>query len=110
MCTTEPTIIDIRALEIIDNRGRPTIRARVYVEGGHCGMADVPCGSSKGAYEAFALRDGDERYNGVRQSLVLARPFLHAEHLAFEHPISGERVEFDSPLPSDLADLLATLS
>ena len=53
---------------------------------------------------------GDERYNGVRQSLVLARPFLHAEHLAFEHPISGERIEFDSPLPSDLADLLATLS
>ena len=72
MCTTEPTITDIRALEIIDNRGRPTIRARVYVEGGHCGMADVPCGSSKGSYEAFDLRDGDERYNGrgVRRAIA----------------------------------------
>lgn len=72
MCTTEPIITDIRALEIIDNRGRPTIRARVYIEAGYCGRADVPCGSSTGSYEAFDLRDGDARYGGrgVRRAIA----------------------------------------
>jgi enolase len=58
------SISDISALEIIDNRGQPTIRARVHVEGGYSGRADVPCGSSTGSYEAFDLRDGGRRYNG----------------------------------------------
>jgi 23S rRNA pseudouridine1911/1915/1917 synthase len=53
---------------------------------------------------------GDDRYRGVREALVLARPFLHAEHLAFTHPATDERVAFDSPLPADLADVLARLS
>jgi len=57
-------ITDIRALEIIDDRGRPTIRAWVEVESGRRGWADVPCGSSTGSYEAFDLRDGDGRYGG----------------------------------------------
>jgi 23S rRNA pseudouridine1911/1915/1917 synthase len=52
---------------------------------------------------------GDERYRGVRQSIPCPRPFLHAEHLAFTHPTSGERLAFDSPLPDDLAHVLATL-
>ena len=72
MTTPKTTITDIRALEIIDNRGQPTIRARVYVDGGYIGRADVPCGSSTGSYEAFDLRDGNERYNGrgVRGAIV----------------------------------------
>jgi 23S rRNA pseudouridine1911/1915/1917 synthase len=53
---------------------------------------------------------GDDRYNGVRESLPLHRPFLHAEHLAFDHPATGERVAFDSPLPDDLNEVLARLS
>jgi 23S rRNA pseudouridine1911/1915/1917 synthase len=53
---------------------------------------------------------GDERYRGVRQSVPCARPFLHAEHLAFTHPATGERLTFDSPLPADLEAVLATLS
>ena len=43
---------DIRALEIIDNRGMPTIRTQVLTDTGCKGAADVPCGSSTGAYEA----------------------------------------------------------
>jgi 23S rRNA pseudouridine1911/1915/1917 synthase len=39
----------------------------------------------------------------------LARQFLHATHLAFPHPFTGERVEADSPLPAELAGLLETL-
>lgn len=47
---------------------------------------------------------GDDRYEGVRESLPLGRPFLHAEHLAFTHPTSGLEVSFDSPLPVDLVE------
>jgi enolase len=72
MGTNRPAITDISALEIIDNRGRPTIRARVYTDAGCCGRADVPCGSSTGSYEAFDLRDGDARYGGrgVRRAIA----------------------------------------
>jgi len=45
---------------------------------------------------------GDDRYDGVRQTLPVGRPFLHAEELAFDHPVSGERVSFRSALPADL--------
>ena len=71
MSISKPVIADIQALEIIDNRGRPTIRARVVVDDGSVGRADVPCGSSTGSYEAFDLRDGDARYRGrgVRKAL-----------------------------------------
>ncbi len=53
---------------------------------------------------------GDDRYHGARESLPLARPFLHAEHLAFRHPRTDEHVAFDAPLPDDLAEVLARLS
>jgi 23S rRNA pseudouridine1911/1915/1917 synthase len=53
---------------------------------------------------------GDGRYGGDRQSLPLPRPFLHAEQLGFEHPITGEALTFTSPLPDDLAQVLAGLS
>jgi 23S rRNA pseudouridine1911/1915/1917 synthase len=44
---------------------------------------------------------GDTRY-GQGQALPMNRPFLHAHHLAFDHPGEGTRREFDSPLPADL--------
>lgn len=49
---------------------------------------------------------GDERYGGSRPAIELDRPFLHAGHLGLDHPVTGERIEFDSPLPPDLAVLL----
>ncbi|HEY8544206.1 MAG TPA: RluA family pseudouridine synthase [Acidimicrobiales bacterium] len=52
---------------------------------------------------------GDDRYGGARQSLPLDRPFLHAEHLALEHPVTGAPLAFDSPLPADLAAVLGSL-
>ncbi len=48
---------------------------------------------------------GDPVY-GVKGDLGLHRQFLHAARLAFEHPITGERVETKSPLPTDLAEAL----
>jgi 23S rRNA pseudouridine1911/1915/1917 synthase len=53
---------------------------------------------------------GDDRYHGVRQSLPMDRPFLHAEHLAFVHPVTGEALAFDSPMPADLLAVLARVS
>ena len=58
-------ITDIRALEIIDNRGNPTIRTYVTIENHFIGIADVPSGSSTGSFEAKELRDGEQRYNGM---------------------------------------------
>jgi len=52
---------------------------------------------------------GDERYRGVRQSLPCPRPFLHAEMLGFDHPVTGERLEFTSDLPADLVAIRAGL-
>jgi 23S rRNA pseudouridine1911/1915/1917 synthase len=55
---------------------------------------------------------GDATYGGARQSIAIERPFLHAAALAFDHPATGERVRFTSPLPGPLQqvldDLLAT--
>lgn len=47
---------------------------------------------------------GDRKYGGARLSVPLKRPFLHAHRLAFDHPASGERRWFASPLPADLEE------
>jgi 23S rRNA pseudouridine1911/1915/1917 synthase len=52
---------------------------------------------------------GDPTY-GVGGDLGLERQFLHAARLAFEHPITGERVDVGSPLPDELADALERAS
>ncbi len=52
---------------------------------------------------------GDGTYGGNRQSLPVGRPFLHAAELAFTHPVSGERLQFEMPLPADLAAVLEHL-
>jgi enolase len=58
-------IIDIKAREIVDSRGNPTVEADVYLEGGVMGRAAVPSGASTGTREAVELRDGDKkRYLG----------------------------------------------
>lgn len=59
------TIIDIRAREILDSRGNPTVEVEVLTEEGYFGQAAVPSGASTGKHEAVELRDGDkERYMG----------------------------------------------
>ncbi|MEO1127847.1 MAG: phosphopyruvate hydratase, partial [Cyanobacteria bacterium J06639_16] len=63
--TIDTAIEDIRAREILDSRGRPTIEAEVYLSGGAYGLAQVPSGASTGSFEAHELRDGDaNRYSG----------------------------------------------
>lgn len=57
-------IIDIKAREILDSRGNPTVEVDVMLESGAEGRAAVPSGASTGTHEAVELRDGDERYGG----------------------------------------------
>jgi 23S rRNA pseudouridine1911/1915/1917 synthase len=52
---------------------------------------------------------GDPTYGERRTTLGLTRPFLHATELSFDHPTTGTRLTFTSPLPPDLATWLATL-
>ncbi len=59
------TITDVRAREILDSRGNPTIEVDVELESGVIGRAAVPSGASTGEHEAVELRDGDKsRYLG----------------------------------------------
>jgi enolase len=53
-------IIDIRARQILDSRGNPTVEVDVTLEDGSMGRAAVPSGASTGEYEAVELRDGDK--------------------------------------------------
>ena len=65
MSTNAPTSIEsIRAFEILDSRGNPTVEVDVTLAGGAQGTACVPSGASTGAHEAIELRDGDGRFGG----------------------------------------------
>ncbi len=55
-------ILAIKAREILDSRGNPTVEADVLLEGGAIGRAAVPSGASTGEHEAVELRDGDKEY------------------------------------------------
>lgn len=58
-------IASVHAREILDSRGNPTVRTRVFLQGGASGVASVPSGASTGTHEALELRDGDpSRYLG----------------------------------------------
>ena len=58
-------ISNIKARQVLDSRGNPTVEAEVYLENGSFGRAIVPSGASTGSGEALELRDGDkERYDG----------------------------------------------
>lgn len=57
-------IEEITALEVLDSRGNPTVRARVVLSDGAVGVATVPAGASTGSHEARELRDGGARYGG----------------------------------------------
>ena len=58
-------IADIRAFEVLDSRGNPTVQADVVLDNGIVGTACAPSGASTGSREALELRDGDKgRYLG----------------------------------------------
>jgi enolase len=72
-------IIDIRAREILDSRGNPTVEVEVTLDGGAAGRAAVPSGASTGVHEALELRDAEPaRYGGkgVRKAVANVRDVI----------------------------------
>jgi len=66
-------IEEVKALEILDSRGNPTVQVEVITADGSNGVAMVPSGASTGAFEAVELRDGDKsRYLGKGVSKAVA--------------------------------------
>jgi enolase len=68
-----PRIERIRAREILDSRGNPTIEVDVLLADGSAGRAAVPSGASTGEHEAVELRDGDDKRYGGRGVLDACR-------------------------------------
>ena len=66
-------IVDVRARQILDSRGNPTIEVDVLLEDGTLGRAEVPSGASTGAHEALELRDKDPRIFGGKGVLSAVR-------------------------------------
>ena len=94
-------IKDVKAREILDCRGEPTLQVEVITEGGVTGVADVPSGRSRGSYEAFELRDGGDRYHGkgvlkaIRNVNEIIAPTLRGRDVRRQREIDMLLVELD---------------
>lgn len=80
-------ILSVRAREILDSRGNPTVEAEVLLESGYSGVAAVPSGASTGSREALELRDGDPaRYlgKGVLQAVQNVNEEIGPKVIGFE--------------------------
>ena len=91
-------IEEIRALEILDSRGNPTVQVEVVTEDGTNGIAMVPSGASTGSFEAVELRDGDKsRYlgKGVTKAVENVNKIIAPE---LEGMNVFEQVEIDKKL------------
>jgi enolase len=71
-CIPVTVINDLRARQILDSRGNPTVEVDVNLEGGAVGTAAVPSGASTGEFEATELRDGGEAYDGKGVATAVA--------------------------------------
>lgn len=97
-------IKSIKAREVLDSRGNPTIQAEVMTTSGASGSAMVPSGASTGVREALELRDGDpERYNG--KGVLKAIANIH-EQIA--PVLSGKAVTDQTTIDQLMLDLDGT--
>lgn len=89
----------IRAREILDSRGNPTVEAEVYLTSGVTGRAAVPSGASTGEHEAVEMRDDDDqsRYagKGVRRAIENVNETIAPEIEGFD---ALDQVEIDAAL------------
>ncbi|EQD52402.1 phosphopyruvate hydratase, partial [mine drainage metagenome] len=80
-------IQSIRAIEILDSRGFPTLRVTVRLQDGTSGAASVPSGASTGENEAVELRDGDARRyggKGVLKAIANVNEIIGPRLIGFE--------------------------
>ena len=97
-------IEDIRAREILDSRGNPTVEADVLLDSGHWGRSAVPSGASTGSREAVELRDGNKnRYGG--KGVLKAVANVRGE---IKKRLKGFKVEEQAKLDRALIELDGT--
>jgi enolase len=96
------TITEIKAREILDSRGNPTLEADVICSNGALARAAVPSGASTGEHEAVELRDGDaNRYGGkgvlnaVQNVVETIAPALIGQPVTDQLAIDGAMIELD---------------
>ena len=93
--SSNPQIQSIRAVEILDSRGFPTLRATVRLEDGTVGTASVPSGASTGENEAVELRDGDPRRyggKGVLKAVANVNEIIGPRLIGFD-PSAQSRID-----------------
>src|SRR5699024_7441793 len=91
-------IESVRALEILDSRGNPTLEVEVVLEDGAIGHAGVPSGASTGAFEAGELRDGDKsRYlgKGVEKAVAAVNDVFEDALIGYD---AADQREIDAKL------------
>lgn len=95
-------ILDIKAFEVLDSRGNPTVQAEVILEDGTVGSACAPSGASTGSREALELRDGDKtRYLGkgvtqaVKNILNKIKPCLIGMNALDQKAIDDAMIQLD---------------
>jgi enolase len=95
-------ICDVRAMEILDSRGNPTVRVYLELDSGARGVASVPSGASTGENEAVELRDGDKgRYEGkgvlkaVQNVNEIIAPAILGEDASAQADLDRALIELD---------------
>jgi enolase len=91
-------IAKIKAREILDSRGNPTVEVEVWLESGFFGRASVPSGASTGKHEALELRDKDEKRffgKGVQKAVFNVNEIIAPQLEGFE---SSKQAEIDNLL------------
>ncbi len=95
-------ITNIKARQILDSRGTPTVEVDVYVDGVLSGRASVPSGASTGAFEAIELRDGDKDYyfgksvlKAVKNVNEIIAPALLGENVLNQRKIDEKMIALD---------------
>ena len=85
-------ILDVKAREILDSRGNPTVEAEVICEAGIAGRASVPSGASTGKFEALEMRDQDEknRYEGKGVNKAVANVNVDIKDIVAGHSVTEQ--------------------
>jgi enolase len=102
---SEPILRSLKALEILDSRGNPTVEVEATLTSGVMGRASVPSGASTGTYEAAELRDGNShRYmgkgvlNAVDHIQTIIAPALENQVISSQKAVDSQLIELDGTL------------
>lgn len=103
-------IVDVRAYEVLDSRGNPTVNADVILDNGIIGSACAPSGASTGSREALELRDGDKsRYLGKGVLKAVANVNTRIRELLLGKDVTEQRLLDEAMIAADGTDNKAVL-